>query len=61
MGLRVKIYDLFDELKLYDLSFIATKTFLENTDKVMRSDAATVCEMTEALLERVFESIYNKN
>ena len=61
MGLRVKIYDLFDELKLYDLSFIATKTFLENTGKVMRSDAATVCEMTEALLERVFESIYNKN
>ena len=27
----------------------------------MRSDAASVCELTEALLERIFMSIANRN
>ena len=27
----------------------------------MRSDAATVCELTEALLERIFQSVIDEN
>ena len=61
MGLRVKVIDLFEEETIYDLSFIATKSFLENSDRVMRSDASTVCEMTEALLERIFQSVGDKS
>ena len=45
----------------FNLSFIATKSFLENSDRVMRSDASTVCEMTEALLERIFQSVGDKS
>ena len=51
IGLRVKVIDLFAEETIYDLSFMATKTFLENSDRVMRSDASTVCEMTYIIKE----------
>ena len=51
----------FDEKVLYKQYFFAEKTYIENKNKVMRSDAANVCELTEAILERAFLSIKDNN
>ena len=61
MGIQLKVIDTFEEEEIYNQSFFASKQYLENNDKVMRSDAATVCELTEALLERIFQSVINEN
>ena len=61
MGIQLKVIDTFEEEEIYNQSFFASKQYLENSDKVMRSDAATVCELTEALLERIFQSVIDKN
>ena len=61
MAIEIEIYDNFDEKVLYKQYFFAEKTYIENKNKVMRSDAANVCELTEAILERAFLSIKDKN
>jgi len=61
MAIEIEIYDNFDEKVLYKQYFFAEKTYIENKNKIMRSDAANVCELTEAILERAFFSIKDKN
>ena len=61
MGVQLKVIDTFEEEEIYNQFFFASKQYLENNDKVMRSDAATVCELTEALLERIFQSVIDEN
>ena len=61
MGIQLKVIDTFEEEEIYNQSFFASKQYLENNDKVMRSDAATVCELTEALLERIFQSVIDED
>ena len=61
MAVEIEIYDNFDEKVLYKQWFFAEKTYIENKNKIMRSDAANVCELTEAILERAFLSIKDKN
>ena len=61
MAIEIEIYDNFDEKVLYKQYFFAEKTYIENKNKVMRSDAANVCELSEAILERAFLSIKDKN
>ena len=56
MGLQIEIIDDFNNER-YNQYFFAEKRFIENFNKTMRSDAATVCELTEGLLERAFKSI----
>jgi len=61
MGMQIVIFDTFEKKVVYDQYFFAEKVYIENKNKVMRSDAASVCELTEATLERAFMSIKNKN
>ena len=61
MGIQLKVIDTFEEEEIYNQSFFASKQYIENNDNVMRSDAATVCELTEALLERIFQSVVDDN
>ena len=61
MAVEIEIYDNFDEKILYKQYFFAEKTYIENKNKIMRSDAANVCELTEAILERAFFSIKDRN
>ena len=61
MGVQLKVIDTFEEEEIYNQSFFASKQYIENNDNVMRSDAATVCELTEALLERIFQSVVDDN
>jgi len=61
MAIEIQIYDTFNEKEIYNQFFFAEKTYIENKNKVMRSDAANVCELTEAILERAFLSIKDKN
>ena len=61
MAIEIEIYDNFDEKVLYKQYFFAEKTYIENKNKIMRSDAANVCELSEAILERAFLSIKDKN
>ena len=57
MAIELEIFDTFNEKIIYNQYFFAEKTYIENKNKVMRSDAANVCELTEAILERAFKSI----
>ena len=57
MGVQLKVIDTFEEEEIYNQSFFASKQYLENNDKVMRSDAATVCELTEALQKEFFKCL----
>ena len=61
MAIEIEIFDTFNEKVIYNQFFFAEKTYIENKNKVMRSDAASVCELTEAILERAFLSIKDKN
>ena len=61
MGIQIKVFDTFEEKEIYNQYFFASKQYIENKDNTMRSDAASVCELTEALLERIFMSIANRN
>ena len=61
MAIEVEIFDTFNEKIIYNQYFFAEKTYIENKNKVMRSDAANVCELTEAILERAFLSIKDTN
>ena len=60
MAIEIEIFDTFNEKIIYNQFFFAEKTYIENKNKVMRSDAAVVCELTEAILERAFLSIKDK-
>ena len=60
MAIEIEIFDTFEEKVIYNQYFFAERTYIENKNKVMRSDAANVCELTEGILERVFMSIKNK-
>ena len=57
MAIEIEIFDTFNKKIIYNQYFFAEKTYIENKNKVMRSDAANVCELTEAILERAFLSI----
>ena len=57
MAIEIEIFDTFNEKIIYNQYFFAEKTYIENKNKVMRSDAANVCELTEAILERAFLSV----
>ena len=57
MAIEIEIFDTFNEKIIYKQYFFAEKTYIENKNKVMRSDAANVCELTEAILERAFLSV----
>ena len=61
MAIEVQIFDTFNKKEIYNQFFFAEKTYIENKNKVMRSDAANVCELTEAILERAFLSIKDKD
>ena len=61
MAIEIEIFDTFEDKVIYKQYFFAEKTYIENKNKIMRSDAANVCELTEALLERAFTSIKNKD
>tara|TARA_B100001778_G_scaffold208209_1_gene172214 strand:- start:367 stop:867 length:501 start_codon:yes stop_codon:yes gene_type:complete len=61
MGIQVKVFDTFEEKEIYNQYFFASKQYIENKDNTMRSNAASVCELTEALLERIFLSIADRN
>ena len=61
MAIEIEIFDTFNEKTIYSQFFFAEKTYIENSNKVMRSDASNVCELTEAILERAFLSIKDKN
>ena len=39
MAIEIEIYDNFDEKVLYKQYFFAEKTYIENKNKIMRSDA----------------------
>ena len=60
MAIEIEIFDTFEEKVIYNQYFFAERTYIENKNKVMRSDAANVCELTEGILERAFMSIKNK-
>ena len=57
MAIEIEIFDTFEDKVIYKQYFFAEKTYIENKNKIMRSDAANVCELTEAVLERAFISI----
>ena len=61
MGIQVKVFDTFEEKEIYNQYFFASKQYIENKDNTMRSNAASVCELTEALLERIFLSIADRH
>ena len=61
MAIEIEIFDTFEDKVIYKQYFFAEKTYIENKNKIMRSDAANVCELTEAVLERAFISIKNKD
>ena len=61
MAIEIEIFDTFNEKIIYNQFFFAEKTYIENSNKVMRSDASNVCELTEAILERAFLSIKDNN
>ena len=61
MAIEIEIFDTFNEKVIYNQFFFAEKTYIENKNKVMICDAAVVCELTEAILERAFLSIRDKN
>ena len=59
MGLKIEIFDVGFNEKLYSRSFSASKRYVEDTEGTLRSDAGEVSILTEGLLERVFKSIVN--
>ena len=61
MGVEIEIYDTFEEKVIYNQYYFAEQRYRENNNKIQRSDAAKVCELTEALLERAFMSIKDKS
>ena len=61
MAIEIEIFDTFNNKVIYNQYFFAEKRDIENKNKVMRSDVANVCELTEAILERAFLSIKDKN
>ena len=61
MAIEIKIFDTFNEKEIYNQFFFAEKSYREVQNKAIRSDAANVCELTEAILERAFLSIKDKN
>ena len=61
MGVEIEIYDTFEEKAIYNQYYFAEQRYRENNNNIQRSDAAEVCTLTEALLERAFMSIKNKS
>ncbi len=61
MGVEIEIYDTFEEKVIYNQYYFAEQRYRENNNNIQRSDAAEVCTLTEALLERAFMSIKNKS
>jgi hypothetical protein len=60
MGIQIRISKRNKGI-IYDQYFACQKKYLETTNGYIRSDKATVCELTEAVLERAFQSIEDKN
>ena len=61
MALEIKIYNTFDKKIIYSQYFFGETKYEENKNGTQRSNASKVCELTEAILEKAFLSIKDKN
>jgi len=61
LGIQIIIFDKFKEIEIYNQYFIAAQNYFENKNNEFRSDEATLCKLTAALLDKVFKSINNRN
>ena len=61
MALEIKIYNTFDKKIIYNQYFFGETKYEANKNGKMRSNASKVCELTEAILEKAFFSIKDKD
>ena len=57
IGLKIEIFDVGFDQKLFSQTFTARNRGVEDMEGTTRSDAGAVCTLTEGLIERAFKSI----